>query len=198
MIPDLDIAVGAVLLPYGPPARKALESALKHALSAQAASVPAAWNKSLRANLIWTHAVYEFHRLTRSDPNVAAFEKDGTMLFEIGGKVIVRFKKLGADGRISRIHTKQSDIFFGQGLLFPDRDACTNLVVVYSLDDAEANIASVAFAMADRTDRVVWRHDVAAQPTKALQPSAQQRALVHDTDLADVVAKIRSDKKSGA
>jgi len=197
-----EVVAHDALVPYFALIRRSVESAVTSAADKQSPS----WTRTLRATHIWHEAVYQFTRLTRDDDQVVRVDQDNTVLFDIGELLTLRFKKLGADGRISRTHTTGSNRFFNQPLLFPDLASSVNLTVVYSLDETETQVTSIAIAQIGKWDRVQTKWELPEEAIPAMSaaqgPQETLDAVAEGDDLAvdaeDAGVAVKADRNTGA
>ena len=191
---NLNRAVSEFLAPLGPQIWAAFTVAMDHCLRHQ----DGAWDKRLRATYIWNQAVAEFTKLTYGQPGIERVDQHGTVFYEVGGRFLLRFKKIGFNGRISRIRTKHSDVFLGQGLLFEDRPRCVNILVVYKLNEAETDIETISFALCNLRNEIVWRRDIPPPGIMGVAPLPDAPPTGGEGDVANVVARIRRDARDEA
>lgn len=95
-----------------------------------------------RANIVHDHMVYHARRLFEGDTNVSMSEVKGLFLVEIGGQLLVRFKKLDEDKRHHNYPTPYNLEFWGQ-LDLPGIPHVTRLVAGYELNNLQTDINAI-------------------------------------------------------
>jgi hypothetical protein len=76
-----------------------------------------------------------------SIPGVVFAPKNNSFLLFIGDNIIIRFKKIGKNGRCSNIKTHQQTLFQAQQMVIPGLEPPTAMTAGYVLDDLQLNIA---------------------------------------------------------
>lgn len=125
------------------------------------------YSRRSESSLINDCMLNEVRRVFSSKPGVNVLVKRNSAMLNIGGKYLLRFKKLDHRRGASYIRTGVAVRFAAQ-LTLVDGAKTTNLFVGYVRDDGEL-LKSTAWIMCPAGDRIAWRNSI-TPPTPAAIP----------------------------
>lgn len=110
-----------------------------------------------RAAIVFDEIVAKAQEVFDGKPDVFFKVKGNSFLLFIGNDVIIRFKKIGRNGRCSNIKTRQQALFRLQQtvLLFPEMKEATMLHAGYALDELQLDICA-KMVVCQFDNRVLW------------------------------------------
>lgn len=124
-----------------------------------------------RAAIVFDEIVAKAQGVFLGKPNVRFERKRNSFLLFIGDRIIIRFKKIGKNGKCSNINTRQQALFRMQQtvLAFPDLKEATMLSAGYSLDELQLDMSS-KLVVCQFDNRVLWTIELAGDSQAEITP----------------------------
>jgi len=124
-----------------------------------------------RASIIFDEIVAKAQEVFDGIPDISFKLKGNSFLLFIGNDIIIRFKKIGKNGRCSNINTKQQVLFRLQQtvLLFPDMKEGTMLHAGYALDELQLDVSG-KMIVCQFDNRVLWTIELVGEAQAPVIP----------------------------
>lgn len=108
-----------------------------------------------RAAIVYDEIVFHAESKFSELPNVVFKRSRGSFHLYLGDKVVIRFKKIGKNGKCYSIDTRQQILFSLQVLPLPGMEKGTMLHAGYALDDLQQKIFRKS-VVCQFSNRVLW------------------------------------------
>jgi hypothetical protein len=114
-----------------------------------------------RAAIVFDEIIFHAESRFSGLPGVTFQRRHNTFLLHIGDDVVVRFKKIGRNGKCSSIDTRQQ-VLFSLQMQLPGMEKGTMLHAGYTLDDLQQQVVR-KLIVCQFSNRVLWTINLAAE-----------------------------------